>query len=95
MGKSLYVQHLMEKLTIKNVAAQQDLHVIIPLHGPVVTTDSLLEVLEKSSDVNTSPAIIHFDVSQSVSYNANHSSRSFKCKINNPVGSERYRLFIV
>lgn len=45
MGKSLYVQRLAEKLQDK-INVTEAVHVSIPLHGPVVTPDTVLELFK-------------------------------------------------
>jgi hypothetical protein len=58
MGKSLYIQRLAEKRVCKQ-------HVIIPIHGPSITTDSLLERL-KDYVAGYSSAVFHIDIAPSV-----------------------------
>lgn len=59
MGKSLYIQRLAEKRVCKQ-------HVIIPIHGPSITTDSLLERL-KDYVAGYNSAVFHIDIAPSVS----------------------------
>ena len=69
MGKSLYIQRLKEKLETKT---QQGPHrVIIPVHGPKVTFDSIVQALKypflKMTDQDSEqPIIFHLDISPSV-----------------------------
>ena len=69
MGKSLYIQRLKEKLESKS---QQELcYVVIPVHGPKVTFDSIVQALkhpfEKTTDQDRDYGIIfHLDISPSV-----------------------------
>ncbi len=69
MGKSLYVKRLFEKLQARaGVDGCQE--VIIPIHGPKVYIDSLVEALcyiNDDDDDNIKPTLYHIDVSQSVS----------------------------
>ena len=57
MGKSLYVQRLAE-----NTGGSHVVHV--PVHGPVVTADSIIDLLEHNED--TACSIFHFDVAPTV-----------------------------
>ena len=69
MGKSLYIQRLEEKLEAKT---QHGPHrVIIPVHGPKVTFDSIVQALkypfEKTTNQDIDHGIIfHLDISPSV-----------------------------
>ena len=58
MGKSLYIKRLAEKHT----SAQ---YVIIPLHGPVVTPDTVLELFDEHAK-NKTCCIYHIDIAPSV-----------------------------
>ena len=70
MGKSLYIQRLKEELQAKTQKGPH--HVIIPVHGPKVTFDTIVQALkhpfnEKSTDQDSGQAIIfHIDISPSV-----------------------------
>ena len=65
MGKSLYVQRLAEQL--KRISTAKPVHVIIPLHGPVVTADTVLNFfLDHYSD--PSCCIYHLDIAPNVCY---------------------------
>ena len=61
MGKSLYIERLKEKLMIKS-------HIIIPLHGPKVTFDNVLQAFFKkmASQDSDQTIIFHLDISSSV-----------------------------
>jgi len=63
MGKSLYVKRLSQKLRTPQS------HVIVPIHGPVVNADTVMESLCKHiPDYSAPPAqIIHLDIASSVS----------------------------
>lgn len=63
MGKSLYIQNLAQKL---EKSLQHDgVHVIIPLHGPDVTPDSVLKLFARHMD-NPICCIYHLDISPNV-----------------------------
>lgn len=64
MGKSLYIQFLAENLE-KKQPNSGDIHVTIPLHGPIVTPDTVLELFK---DYMEKPpcCIFHIDVALSV-----------------------------
>ena len=66
MGKSLYINRLGEALRAKLGNPHGCVHVTIPLHGPVVTSDTLLEFLQDHMK-NPSCCIYHIDISSSVS----------------------------
>ena len=72
MGKSLYVQRLAEKLQQKQEDLDEDLdesasvHVTIPLHGPMVTPDTILELF-KHHMRNPTCCIYHIDIAPNVS----------------------------
>lgn len=57
MGKTLFITRMAEKLD-----AGDKSHLIIPIHGPYVTVDSVMKYLLKHQD-NCSCVIIHFDIS--------------------------------
>ena len=64
MGKTLFVTRMAEKLQAVVPAAHSPL-ITIPVHGPVVTTDSIVQCLVGHE--NTSECtIIHFDIAPSV-----------------------------
>ena len=65
MGKSLYIQRLTESLQTmrpSNAVAR----VIIPIHGPTITPDMMLDFFEKHFDSDVC-IIYHLDVAPSVS----------------------------
>ena len=64
MGKSLYIRRLSEQLT--TLTSQDPHHVVIPIHGPKVTPDTLVESLIKYIG-NSQATIFHLDISPSVS----------------------------
>lgn len=63
MGKTLYITQMAEKLQSK--VEGYNVLITIPIHGPVVTTDSVMEYLVKHSGTSHC-AILHFDISPSV-----------------------------
>ena len=64
MGKTLFVTRMAQKLQAVVPAAHSPL-ITIPVHGPVVTTDSIVQCLVGHE--NTSECtIIHFDIPPSV-----------------------------
>ena len=67
MGKSLYIQRMKEQLSSKCFGVSSD--VIIPVHGPMVTFDSIVQLLKTSfGDKDTDkPIIFHLDISPNVS----------------------------
>ena len=67
MGKSLYIQRMKEQLSSKGFSVSSD--VIIPVHGPRVTFDSIVQLLKISfGDEDTDkPIIFHLDISPNVS----------------------------
>ena len=65
MGKSLYVRRLAEKLKDKSHQSSSA-YVIIPLHGPVVNIDAVLELLQQHLNEATT-CIYHFDIAPNVS----------------------------
>ena len=66
MGKSLYIRRLVEKLQRQCQIESQ--HIVVPIHGPMVNADTVLESLCNHIIGNTPTAqIIHFDIASSVS----------------------------
>ena len=63
MGKSLFIQRMAEKLKI--VSKTETVHVTIPIHGPIVTSDDVLTFL-KEHYKNNKCMIYHFDIAPSV-----------------------------
>ena len=65
MGKSLFITRMAEKL--QSVVVGDNVHITIPIHGPQVTTDSIMQYLVNAYGRNKSHEIIlHFDISPSV-----------------------------
>lgn len=67
MGKSLFVKNLAENLRFNLQCSDNSLHAVVPLHGPVVTSDTVLELL-KDYAKNPTCCIYHFDIAPNVSY---------------------------
>ena len=65
MGKTLFVTRMAEKLQAVVSAVHSPL-ITIPVHGPVVTTDSIVQCLVGHENTPEC-TIIHFDISPSVS----------------------------
>ena len=63
MGKSLYIYRLTEDLMTKTSVGPHK--VIIPIHGPKVTSDSVVNTLMNYCD-NTNATIFHLDISPNV-----------------------------
>lgn len=64
MGKTLFVNRMAEKLQTL-LPAGNNVIITIPVHGPIVTADSIMQCLMKHQ--NTSHCcILHFDISPSV-----------------------------
>ena len=59
MGKSLFITRMAEQLQKLNHKSRAI--VTIPIHGPHVTTDTVMECLEAYQD-NCSSTILHFDI---------------------------------
>ena len=66
MGKSLYIKRLAESLTFNLQCPAEVVHVTIPLHGPVVTPDSVLELFQEHAN-NATCCIYHIDIAPKVS----------------------------
>ena len=66
MGKSLYIKRLVEKLS--DITDRDDGYKVIPVHGPRIDADTLVEMLNIHLDIVT-PTIFHIDVSQTVCNN--------------------------
>lgn len=64
MGKSLYVQRLAEKLQ-SSLNTTEPMHVTIPLHGPVVSSDTVLELFKDHMKRPTC-CIYHIDIAPNV-----------------------------
>ena len=73
MGKSLFITQMAEKLgkrlfqftTQRNIEAADKL-VTIPIHGPDISNDDIIDMLNKSSECQ-GPKILHLDVAPQVS----------------------------
>ena len=62
MGKSLYVSRMAEKLDREG---EKSNHVIIPIHGPQVTSDLVLKSLQEYYG-RAEGKIYHFDIAPNV-----------------------------
>ena len=62
MGKSLYIKRLREALETQTC---YPVEVVIPVHGPTVTADSVVETLMEHVG-NTSATIFHLDIAPNV-----------------------------
>ena len=63
MGKTLFVNRMADKL--RQLKMQGTVLVTIPIHGPQVTTDSVMQYLVNHQD-SSYCTILHFDISPSV-----------------------------
>ena len=63
MGKSLYIKRLREAL--ESQTRRPPLEVVVPIHGPVVTADTVVEALIEHFG-NTQATIFHLDIAPSV-----------------------------
>ena len=63
MGKTLFVTRMAEKL--QSLVVEGDVHIIIPVHGPLITTDSVMQYLVNHQSTSYC-TILHFDISPSV-----------------------------
>lgn len=64
MGKSHYVSTLEQ--TLNRRLSCNDCLKVIPVHGPIVTSDSIIECLKKYG-AHGKPTIYHFDIAPGVS----------------------------
>ena len=67
MGKSLYIKQRVEALD-ELVTTDGPHEVIVPIHGPSVTPDTVVGALKEYMGVSY-PIIFHFDIAPSVSCN--------------------------
>ena len=63
MGKSLYIKRLREALETQTRC--QPVEVVIPIHGPVVTADTVVDALIQHFG-NTRATIFHLDIAPNV-----------------------------
>ncbi len=68
MGKSLYIKHLAENLKYNLQRSADAVHVTIPLHGPVVTPDTVLELFIDQAK-NPTCCIYQIDIAPNVRCN--------------------------
>ena len=70
MGKSLYIQHMVEQLQAKIRGIGSKACVTVPLHGPQVSPDIVMDYLVKCMQESAcTRSIFHLDVAPSVSIN--------------------------
>ena len=67
MGKSLYIQRRKEAL--KSVTTDGPHEVIVPIHGPMVTPDTVVGALKPHMG-KSHPVIFHLDIAPNVSSTA-------------------------
>ena len=68
MGKSLCIQRMKEELKMK--FNQEFCDIVVPIHGPRVTFDTIVQPLVQFNDYDTNqPIIFHLDISPNVRYN--------------------------
>ena len=65
MGKSLYIQSLSKTLRT-DIGSMNDVIATIPIHGPIVTPDTVLNLLAKHID-RAECTIYHLDIAPGVS----------------------------
>ena len=65
MGKSLYIQRLARDLKLNWMQSNDVHHVTVPLHGPVVKPDTVLEFF-KDNMKNPTCCIYHIDIAPNV-----------------------------
>ena len=66
MGKSLFIQRMAEQLQSVTNTKAAPIKVVIPIHGPIVTSDVILSFL-KGHYRDNKCMIYHFDIAPSVS----------------------------
>ena len=64
MGKSLFIARMADRL--REYKSTGTVHVTVPIHGPVVTMDTVMEFLKGHMKEVTS-TIFHFDIAPTVS----------------------------
>ena len=62
MGKSLYIERMAEELDQQATGANL---VTVPIHGPLVSADMIMEFLKEHFDTNRC-TIFHFDIAPNV-----------------------------
>ena len=66
MGKSLYVQRMGEKLRAISQSASH-IALTFPIHGPVVTSETVIDSLQDWAEIDSSGTLIHCDIAPNVS----------------------------
>ena len=80
MGKSLYIQHMVEQLQAKIRGIGSKACVTVPLHGPQVSPDIVMDYLVKCMQESAcTRSIFHLDIAPNVSINAELEIRIHKC----------------
>lgn len=65
MGKSLYIKRITQRLQCKkDPTHDHTLLVTIPMHGPLVTADTVMDFLKEHLCVEST--ILHFDIASDV-----------------------------
>ncbi len=67
MGKSLYVQRMTESLKLNLKNSSDSVLVTIPIHGPAVTKDIMLDFFKQHMN-KPNCCIYHIDLASSVSF---------------------------
>ena len=70
MGKSLFIQRMANQLGVVTSSHAKSIPAVIPIHGPVVTANVVLNFL-KEHYKDEKCKIYHFDVAPSVSMHYN------------------------
>ena len=65
MGKSLYVQRMGEKL--RAISQSANIALTFPIHGPVVTSETVIDSLQDWAEIDSSGTLIHCDIAPNVS----------------------------
>ena len=66
MGKSLFIKRMTEQLKTLSDSNTSNCEVVVPIHGPIVTSDVVITFL-KDHYKNCKCMIYHFDIAPSVS----------------------------
>ena len=67
MGKSHYIKRLSEELQANSLDSfETSVHLTIPLHGPVVTPNSVLDLFEEHFQSQPYGCIYHIDIAPNV-----------------------------
>lgn len=66
MGKSFYIQHLARNSRGSFQGKHVERYNTIPIHGPEVTADTVMEFLEEYSMKDCQSSLLHIDIAASV-----------------------------